>query len=55
VESFLEKAGRRAEDFHRLQLEKLTEPLQVVELDELHGRSAPRKRGTAPKMPALLV
>ncbi len=55
VDSFLEKAGRRAEDFHRLQLEKLTGPLQVVELDELHGRSAPRKRGTTPKMPALLA
>jgi len=48
VESLLEKAGRRAEDFHRLQLEKLTEPLQVVELDELHGRSAPAKKGALP-------
>jgi hypothetical protein len=55
VESFLEKAGRRAEDFHRLQLEKLTEPLQVVELDELHGRSAPTKKGERPKKLALLA
>ena len=54
VESFLDKAGRRAEDFHHLQLEKLTKPLEIVELDELHGRSAPRKRGTSPKMLALL-
>ncbi len=46
VESLLAKAGRRAEDFHRLQLEKLERPLQVVELDELHGRSAPPKKGT---------
>jgi transposase-like protein len=45
VESLLEKAGRRAEDFHRLQLEKLTQPLEVVELDELHGRSVPTKKG----------
>lgn len=45
VESLLEKAGRRAEDFHRLQLEKITQPLEVVELDELHGRSAPAKKG----------
>jgi transposase-like protein len=48
VESLLEKAGRRAEDFHRLQLDKLTEPLEVVELDELHGRSAPAKKGALP-------
>jgi transposase-like protein len=45
VESLLKKAGRRAEDFHRLQLEKLNQPLEVVELDELHGRSAPPKKG----------
>lgn len=45
VQSLLDKAGRRADDFHRLQLEKLTEPLGVVELDELHGRSAPPKKG----------
>lgn len=45
VEKFLRKAGRRAEDFHRLQLEKLHEPLEAVELDELHGRSAPTKKG----------
>jgi len=38
VQRFLEKAGKRAEDFHRLQLEKLAEPLEAVQLDELHGR-----------------
>lgn len=38
VERLLEKAGRRAEDFHRLQLEKLQQPLEAVQLDELHGR-----------------
>ena len=48
VESLLDKAGRRADDFHRLQLEKLTKPLEVVELDELHGRSAPAKKGEPP-------
>jgi transposase-like protein len=53
VESFLQKAGRRAEDFHRLQLEKLAQPLEVVELDELHGRSAPPKKGEM-RMLALL-
>ena len=53
VESLLEKAGRRAEDFHRLQLEKLEQPLEVVELDELHGRSAPAKKGTLVMLPGL--
>ncbi len=53
VESFLEKAGRRAEDFHRLQLEKLAKPLQVVELDELHGRSVPTKKGATKKLAKL--
>jgi transposase-like protein len=42
VESLLDRAGRRAEDFHRLQREKITKPLEVVELDELHGRSCPQ-------------
>ncbi len=45
VESMLKRAGRRAEDFHRLQLENIARPLEVVELDELHGRSAPPKKG----------
>ena len=40
VERLLEKAGRRAEDFHRLQLEKLQQPIKAVQLDELHGRVA---------------
>ncbi len=38
VARMLAKAGRRAEDFHRLQLEKLDKPLEAVQLDELHGR-----------------
>jgi transposase-like protein len=49
VERLLEKAGRRAEDFHRLQLEKLSQPLEAVQLDELHGRvaSGPAEKGGA--------
>jgi transposase-like protein len=54
VESLLERAGRRAEDFHRLQLEKITKPLEVVELDELHGRSAPPKEKGEPVKLAVL-
>ncbi len=54
VESLLKKAGRRAEDFHRLHLEKITQPLELVELDELHGRSAPPKKKGRPVKLALL-
>jgi transposase-like protein len=38
VERMLQKAGRRAEDFHTLQMERVSQPLEAVELDELHGR-----------------
>jgi len=38
VERMLEKADLRAQDFHRLQLERLKHCTQAVELDELHGR-----------------
>ncbi len=41
VARLLEQAGRRAEDFHRLQLEKLPAPPEAVQLDELHGRVSP--------------
>jgi hypothetical protein len=54
VESLLKKVGRRAEDFHRLQVEKITQPLEVVELEELHGRSAPPKKGARPIKLSLL-
>ena len=46
VSRMLAKAGRRAEDFHNLQLERLAAPLEAVELDELHGRvSRPPVKG----------
>jgi len=56
AEKFLEKAGRRAEDFHRLQLERLKQAkgkIQAVQMDELHGRVAKSasdgsKKGTNP-------
>jgi hypothetical protein len=38
VQRLLEKAGPRAQDFHRLQLEKLDRPLEAMQLDELHAR-----------------
>lgn len=39
VQRLLKKAGKRAEDFHNLQLDKLQETIPVVEMDELHGRA----------------
>jgi len=51
VGRLLDRAGRRAEDFHHLQLEKLEQAPEVVELDELHAKvSRPphsKKRGAA--------
>jgi transposase-like protein len=41
VARLLEQAGRRAADFHELQRERLAEPPEVVQLDELHGRVSP--------------
>jgi transposase-like protein len=48
VELLLGKAGPRAEDFHRLQLERLVEPIQAVEIDELHAPLASPKKGENP-------
>ena len=39
VARLLEAAGRRADDFHRTQLERLAAPPEAVQLDELHGRA----------------
>jgi transposase-like protein len=41
VDRILERGGRRAEDFHRLQLDRLAAPPEAVQLDELHGRVSP--------------
>src|SRR5579864_7780402 len=41
VERVVATAGPRAEHFHQLQLQELQEPVEVVELDELH---APARR-----------
>ena len=38
VQRLLEKSGKRADDFHRLQLENLDKPLEAVQMDELHGK-----------------
>ena len=46
VQRFLGKAGKRAADFHRLQLENLEEPLEAVQMDELHGKTVKDKRIT---------
>ena len=56
VQRLLERAGKRAEDFHQLQLDPLQEPLDAVQMDELHGRVWGRdeKRGTLSKARSLL-
>jgi len=41
VQRLLEKAGKRASDFHRLQLENLNEPSEAVQMDEMHGKLVP--------------
>ena len=55
VQRLLEKAGRRAADFHRLQLEKLDSPVEAVQMDELHGKTVKSKQSTefikVPKTP----
>src|SRR5277367_2157716 len=50
VVRMLKRAGQRADDFHDQQLERLEEPIEAVELDELHGRvckNASKKGGLA--------
>jgi transposase-like protein len=54
IELLLSKAGPRAEDFHRLQLERLANPIEVVEIDELHAPLASPKKGRN-RMLALLA
>ena len=46
VQRFLENAGKRAVDFHNLQLENLDESLEAVQIDELHGKTVKRKDKT---------
>jgi hypothetical protein len=48
IERFLELAGARAADFHRLQLDRLAQSPEAVQVDELHARvaaPAAKKRG----------
>ena len=46
VQRLLEKSGKRAADFHNLQLENLDELLEAVQMDELHGKTVKRKDKT---------
>jgi transposase-like protein len=57
VARILEQAGRRAEDFHRLQLDKLAAPPEAVQLDELHGRVSPTpaKKGDPDRLLAVVA
>lgn len=53
VERMLGRAGKRAEDFHAMQVERLPRPPEVVEMDELHGRvcKTPAKKGARVQPP----
>jgi transposase-like protein len=53
VELLLDKAGKRAEDFHRLQLDRLAQPIEAVEIDELHAPLASPKKGSHPMLALL--
>jgi transposase-like protein len=46
VELLLSKAGPRADDFHQLQLDRLSGSIEAVEIDELHAPLASPKKGT---------
>lgn len=46
IQRLLERAGKRASDFHNLQLENLDKPLEAVQMDELHGRTVKGKNKT---------
>ena len=46
VQRLLESSGKRAADFHRLQLENLDEPVKAVQMDELHGKTVKAKHVT---------
>lgn len=48
VELLLSKAGSRAEDFQQLQLDRLDEAIEAVEIDELHAALAGPKKGRNP-------
>src|ERR1700722_2160187 len=57
VRRLLDRGGVRAEGFHQLQLEKLEQPPEVVELDELHTKVARppttvKKGGAHPASPS---
>jgi len=56
VQRLLERAGRRAQDFHCLQLDKLAQPLEAVQMDELHVRvfGREKKKGPGLRMARLL-
>ena len=57
VARMLEKAGKRAEDFHRLQLDKLKQSVEAVELDEMHGKvyAPPREKRGETRHPDLVA
>jgi transposase-like protein len=45
VQRVRRQAGPRANDFHQLQIARRRAPLGAVQLDEVHGRVCPPKKG----------
>jgi len=56
VQRLLKQAGKRAEDFHNLQLEKLQQSIPAVQMDELHGRASDgqEKKGALGRLRSVL-
>ena len=56
IQRLLERAGKRAEDFHNLQLEELQQSIPAVQMDELHGRASDDegKKGAMGRLRSLL-
>ena len=49
VQRIVTCGGQRSADFQNLQLDRLNEPLEVVEMDEFHGRSGDDQQGSEKK------
>lgn len=49
VQRIVNRGGQRSEDFQQLPLDRLSKPLNAVEMDELHGRSGDDEKGSQKK------
>lgn len=49
VQRIVNRGGQRSKDFQQLQLDQLNQPLEAIEMDELHGRSGDDEKGSEKK------